>query len=111
MVASFRLTIPTVFGQIKDGTVSKHHLPALKTYVLWNSHDNISGVKYYIERGIDDQRLTLVQDIDTYLDMHPKARSLAIDLQQASHSFVADLSSWIDSFVQELTTTSEATLD
>ena len=111
MLASFCLTLPTVFGQIKDGRVSKHHLPTLKTYSMWNSYDNISGVKFYIERGINDQRLTLVQDIDTYLGEYPKAQSLATDLQQALHAIIADLSSWIDSFVQELTTTSEATLE
>ncbi len=37
-VASFKIIYPTVFGYVKEGTLtSKHHLPAIKTFKDWNS--------------------------------------------------------------------------
>mmetsp|Transcript_12456 Transcript_12456/g.17918 ORF Transcript_12456/g.17918 Transcript_12456/m.17918 type:complete len:266 (+) Transcript_12456:290-1087(+) len=58
IVASFRVLLPTVFSRTKDGTVphsaGTQHLPAVKSYLAWNPHDSITGVKQYIEKGLDD---------------------------------------------------------
>jgi hypothetical protein len=55
-MASFRLTLPMVFGRTKEGTSlsSKHHLPAVKSFKDWNTYDGVSGVKGYIATGMDD---------------------------------------------------------
>lgn len=58
MVASFRITLPTVLGLVKDGSAGsapRRPLPAVKDYATWNNHDAESGVKQYIERGLDDE--------------------------------------------------------
>jgi hypothetical protein len=48
-VASFKITSPTVFGYIKEGSSSsKHHLPAVKSFKDWNSFDCESGIKAFI---------------------------------------------------------------
>lgn len=108
MVASFRITLPTVFGQVKEGTTSKHHLPAVKTYAAWNSNDNASGAKYYIISGLDDKRISLMFDFDTLLEGFPTAKSLASDLHFAAHSFVTEMCSWVDAFYLELISTADA---
>jgi hypothetical protein len=55
-MASFRLILPTVFGKTKEGAtpVSKHHLPAIKSFKDWNTFDGVSGVKGYISLGMED---------------------------------------------------------
>lgn len=73
MVASFCITLPAVFcrNQKDDTPGTARHLPALKTYLAWNAHDNSSGAKQYIERGLNDLRISLKYDITTslYRDM------------------------------------------
>jgi hypothetical protein len=65
-MTSFRLVLPTVFGRVKDGTptTGRHHLPAIKSFKEWNTYDGVSGVKSYINTGMEDLKYQLCQDID-----------------------------------------------
>ncbi len=112
-VASFKITYPTVFGYVKDGSANaKHHLPAVKSFKEWNSFDAESGIKSFIMNGMEDLKLQLYQDISTYFgDQFYDARVLANDMHSKSQVFIAELSNWMDAFYQELLTTSEATED
>jgi len=112
-MASFRLILPTVFGRVKEGSPSsaKHHLPAVRSFKDWNTFDGVSGVKSFIASGMEDLRYQFRQDIDRALDLaaHTKARLLATEMLETSQTFVMEMSSWVDSFFQELVSTSEAT--
>jgi len=111
-VASFKITYPTVFGYIKEGSSSsKHHLPAVKSFKDWNSFDCESGVKAFILNGMEDLKLQLYQDITSFFleDKFYDARMLAHDMHNKSQIFVAEMCNWMDVFYQELLTTSEAT--
>lgn len=114
-MASFRLVLPTVFGRVKDGspTTGKHHLPAIKSFKEWNTYDGVSGVKSYINTGMEDLKYQLRQDIDHSfnLEQHYNARLLAMEMHELSQNFVLEMSSWMDAFYQELVTTSEASED
>jgi len=112
-MASFRLVLPTVFGRTKEGAPvsAKHHLPSVKSFREWNTYDGVSGVKGYISSGMEDLKYQFRQDIDHALDLtrHSRARLLAMEMHEGSQNFVMELSSWVDSFYQELVTTSEST--
>lgn len=55
---------PMVFGYVKKGTVTmKNHLPAVKTFKEWNSFDSKSGIKSFIDNGMEDLKMQLYQDI------------------------------------------------
>ena len=111
-VASFKITYPTVFGYITEGSSSsKHHLPAVKSFKDWNSFDCESGVKAFILNGMEDLKLQLYQDITSFFleDKFYDARMLAHDMHNKSQIFVAEMCNWMDVFYQELLTTSEAT--
>ncbi len=112
-VASFKITYPTVFGYVKEGsTNARHHLPAVKSFKDWNSFDAESGIKSFIMNGMEDLKLQLYQDISTFFgDQFYDARVLANDMHSKSQVFVAELSNWMDVFYQELLTTSEASED
>jgi hypothetical protein len=101
-----------VFGRVKEGTPAspKHHLPAVKSFKEWNTYDGVSGVKSYINTGMEDLKYQLHQDIDQSfdLDQHSQARLLAMEMHELSQNFVMEMGSWMDSFFQELVTTSEA---
>jgi len=111
-VASFKITYPTVFGYIKEGSSSlKHHLPAVKSFKDWISFDCESGVTAFILNGMEDLKLQLYQDITSFFleDKFYDARMLAHDMHNKSQIFVAEMCNWMDVFYQELLTTSEAT--
>jgi len=112
-MASFRLILPTVFGRMKEGSAvsAKHHLPAVRSFKDWNTFDGVSGVKSFISSGMEDLRYQFCQDIERALDSseHTKARLLAVEMLEASQTFVMEMSSWVDAFYQELVATSEAT--
>jgi len=113
-VASFRLVLPTVFGRTKEGAppVSvKHYLPAVKTFKDWNTFDGVSGTKGYITAGMEDLKYQFCQDIDQSFDPLSQANThgLALEMHELSQNFVMEMCSWMDSFFQELVTTSEAT--
>jgi len=111
-IASFKITYPTVFGYVKEGTVTtKNHLPAVKTFKEWNSFDSESGIKSFIANGMEDLKLQLYQDIASIFaaDNLYEARVLANDMHAKSQIFVAEMANWMDVFYQELLTTSEAT--
>jgi hypothetical protein len=114
-MASFRLVLPTLFGRVKDGspTTGKHHLPAIKSFKEWNTYDGVSGIKSYINAGMEDLKHQLRQDIDHSfsLEQHSNARILAMEMHELSQNFVLEMSSWMDAFYQELLTTSEASED
>jgi hypothetical protein len=112
-VASFKITNPTVFGYVKEGTANiKQHLPAVKSFKEWNSFDSESGVKSFILNGMGYLKLQLYQDISTFFDeQFYDARVLANDMLSMAQIFVAELSNWMDVFYQELLTTSEASED
>jgi hypothetical protein len=111
-MATFRLVLPSVFGRVKEGTPAsaKHHLPAVKSFKEWNAYDGVSGVKSYINTGMEDLKYQLRQDIDQNFDLaqHSQARLLAMEMHELSQNFVMEMGSWMDSFFQELVTTSEA---
>ncbi len=111
-VVSFKITYPTVFGYVKEGTSNaKHHLPAVKSFKEWNAFDAESGVKSFILNGMEDLKVQLYQDISSFFDtdQHYDARVLAHDMHSKSQIFVAEMCNWMDMFYQELLTTSEAT--
>ncbi len=114
-MASFRLTLPMVFGRIKEGRPGsgKHHLPAVKTFKECYTFDGISGIKSYISQGMEDLKYQLRQDIDQTFGSEAlsKARLLAMEMHELAQNFVMELSTWMDSFYQELIYTSEATED
>jgi hypothetical protein len=62
---------------------------------------------------MEDLRYQLRQDIDHSFDLsqHSQARLLASEMHELSQSFVLEMGSWMDSFYQELITTSEASED
>ena len=112
-IASFRTTLPHVFGYVKDGTNTKFPLPALKSYQDWNSHDQDSGVKNYIIRGMADLSIQIPQDIANELvgDQWTDARMLANSMHSASQEFIARLSGFFDEMYNELLYSSGATAD
>jgi len=101
-----------VFGRVKEGSSpsAKHHLPAIRRFKEWNTYDGVSGIKSYINTGMEDLKYQLRQDIDQGLDLthHPHARLLAMEMHELSQNFVMEMGSWMDSFFHELVTTSEA---
>mmetsp|Transcript_6937 Transcript_6937/g.10101 ORF Transcript_6937/g.10101 Transcript_6937/m.10101 type:complete len:432 (-) Transcript_6937:2302-3597(-) len=113
IVASFKVLLPTVFSRSKDGSVpaasGSHHLPAVKSYLAWNPHDGVTGVKQYIEKGLDDLRRTLGNDIDSYFVDNPEARMLAMELLSLSCGFISEMCNWIDTFFHELVNLSGVT--
>lgn len=106
-LASFRTTLPYVFGHEKDGVphTSKHALPAVKTFREWNPFDQDSGVMNFILQGIHDLKFQIPQDISNELcgDEYAEARRLAIDMHSYSHFFIGEMCTWVTGFVQELT--------
>lgn len=102
-----------MFSRTKDGTVphaaGMQHLPAVKSYLAWNPHDGVTGVKQYIEMGLDDLRRTLSNDIDSFFIEHPEARMLATELLGLSCGFIAEMCNWIDTFFNELVVLSGVT--
>ena len=56
-------------------------------------------------------RITLKYDINTVLSGHPEAKSLTNDMHGAPHTFVSELSSWVDLFYQELLTMFETSTE
>jgi hypothetical protein len=114
-VAPFKLTLPTMFGNIKEGTPSssKCFLPAIMTFNNWNSFSNIWGVKTYIMNGLDDLKVQIQQDIYNIFpdDSDYEARLLAQDMHTNSQAFAAEMCGWMDTLYQELRSTSEATED
>ena len=113
IVASFKVLLPTVFSRSKDGAVpaatGSHHLPAVRSYQAWNPHDGVTGVKQYIEKGLDDLRRTLGNDIDSYFVDNPEARMLALELLSLSCGFISEMCNWIDTFFHELVNLSGVT--
>jgi hypothetical protein len=95
---------------VKEGTTNvKHNLPAVKSFKDWNAFDAESGVKSFILNGMEDLKLQLYQDINTFFgDQFYEARVLANDMHSKSQMFVAEMANWMDVFYQELLTTSEA---
>ncbi len=89
-MASFRLVLPSVFGRVKEGSSlsAKHHLPAIRSFKEWNTYDGVSGVKSYINTGMEDLKYQLRQDIDQGFDLahHPQARLLAMEMHELSHN-------------------------
>ena len=108
-VESFRLVLPTVFGEVKEayGTV-KYLLPWVKDYQTWNPHDNISGTQWLIEQGMDDQKIQVHQDI--YLAFGDRQEEMlpALDLHEGAQTFMAEICGWINASSQELLTMSNA---
>ena len=84
IVASFKTLMPTVFSKTKDGGVPSATgslpLPAVKSYHAWNPFDGATGVKQFIKKGMDDLRLSLGNDVDTFFADHDEARMLASEL-------------------------------
>jgi len=112
-MASFRLVLPTVFGRTKEGAppVSvKHYLPAVKTFKDWNTF-GVWGTEGYITAGMEDLKYQFCQDIDQSFDplSQANAHGLALEMHELLQNFVMEMCSWMDSFFQELVTTSEAT--
>ena len=112
-IASFKTTLPHVFGHTKDGVVSpKHKLPAVKTYSDWTTFDQDSGVMNYILRGIDDLKIQIISEIHSVLgDDFPEASKLASEMHTASHYFVCQLCTFITDFVQEMSSTAESPIE
>ncbi len=111
-IASFKITYPTVFGHVKEGTtVTKNHLPAVKSFKEWNSFDSETGVKSFILNGMEDLKLQVYQDIANLFvsDQFYDAQVLANDMHSKSQIFVAEMTNWMDVFYQELLATSKAT--
>ncbi len=81
-VASFKITYPTVFGYVKEGTANlKHILPAVKSFKDWNSFYSESGIKSFILNGMEDLKLQLYQDIAGFFgDQFSEAWGLANDM-------------------------------
>ena len=106
-LASFRTTLPYVFGHEKDGVphTSKHALPAVKSFKEWNPFDQDSGVMNFILQGIHDLKFQIPQDINNELggEEFAEARRLALDMHSYSHFFVGEMCTWVTGFVQELT--------
>jgi hypothetical protein len=113
IVASFKTLMPTVFSKSKDGGVPSATgslpLPAVKSYRAWNPFDGATGVKQFIEKGLDDLRLSLGNDVETFFVDHDEARMLASELLTRSRTFVTELCSWMDSFYGELISQSQIT--
>jgi len=111
-MASFRLILPSVFGRSKEGSSAsaRHHLPSVRSFREWNTYDGVSGVKSFISSGMEDLKYQFWQDIEHAMDMetHTKARLLASEMHKCAQGFIMEMSSWIDSFYQELVSTSKA---
>jgi hypothetical protein len=114
-MASFRLILPTVFGRTKEGAPvsAKHLLPAVKSFKDWNTYDGVSGTKGCMAAGMEDLKYQFRQDINQSFqsDGQMPARTLALEMHDLAQNFVMEMSSWMDSFYQELVTTSEASED
>lgn len=110
-IAAFRIIVPTLLGRTKEGDKLSINTPlaALPDYATWNSNDNFSDVKSRIQRGLDDLKLQIGDAITTSCYLHPKAERLAQKMHDLSHTFLSELSSWIDSFYNELKATSHCT--
>ena len=105
-LASFRTTLPYVFGHEKDGVphTSKHAIPAVKSFREWNPFDQDSGVMNFIIKGIHDLKFQIPQDINNELagEEFAEARRLALDMHSYSHFFIGEMCTWVTGFVQEL---------
>ena len=112
-IASFRTTLPHVFGYCKDGVVSaKHKLPAVKKYEDWTTFDQDSGVMNFILRGIDDLKIQITNEIHSTLgDEFPEAVKLATEMHTASHYFICQLCTFVTDFVQEMSSTAESPIE
>jgi hypothetical protein len=97
---------------VKEGTTNvENHFPAVKSFNEWNSFDATSGVRTTILNGMEDPKLHKYQDISNFLnkDQFYVARVLASNMHSKSQVYIAEMTSWMDVFYQELLTTSEAT--
>jgi hypothetical protein len=85
-MASFCVALPTVFGWVKDGdhVSTWNYLPAMKSFREWNTHDGVSGIKSYINTGIEDLSYQLHQDIghNFGLSQHSDARLLVMEMHE-----------------------------
>ncbi len=108
--AAFQITLPTIFGYVKDGASTKFHLPAVKSCKEWNPNDGVSGVQGYIVAGLHDLSLQVRQEIEDSFDVHQvKAKSLARDMHDFSQSFLSALMDFVNSFYTELCVNSKST--
>jgi hypothetical protein len=110
--ASFQITLPSVFGYVKEGGSTKYPLPAVKTYQEWNPTDGTSGVRGYIVAGLADLNLQVRQEIeDTFDAGNFKAKALARDMHDFSQSFLAQMMNFGEEFYHELINHSESKPD
>ncbi len=108
--ASFRLILPTVFGYVKEGTSTRHNLPAVRSFKDWNPRDGTSGVKAYIATGLDDLKLQVRQEIeDSFPTDESEAKSLARDMHDGSQTFLSELMAFSGDFFDELMHSSDTT--
>jgi hypothetical protein len=114
-IASFKITFPTVFGQVKGegsgSAQSRYHLPAVRSFKDWNAHDGESGTKKFILDGLYDLKRQFLSDVGSIFneDKFYDAWIMATDMHSKSDQFITEMCGWMDAFYFELRETSEAT--
>eukprot|EP00956_Cyclotella_meneghiniana_P032787 scaffold91465_cov37-Cyclotella_meneghiniana.AAC.3 len=78
--ASFESVVPELFAGAKAAAREVSHrssMAGVNTYQKWDRGDNLSGVKPYIEKGLDDLERTLSQQVSAlFSSYHPDLRYL-----------------------------------
>jgi hypothetical protein len=112
-IASFKTTLPYVFGAKSENATSKHKLPGVKSFDEWTVFDQDSGVMNFILKSMEDFKIQALEDINAELDMgtYPDANKLASEMYMASHYFICQMCTFITEFVMEMKNTVESTTE
>mmetsp|Transcript_10104 Transcript_10104/g.14571 ORF Transcript_10104/g.14571 Transcript_10104/m.14571 type:complete len:742 (-) Transcript_10104:1161-3386(-) len=110
-IGSFRILLPSVFGNVKEGATTKYNLPAVKNYKEFNPQDGVSGVKDFVVNGLDDLDRQVQGEISDTFDPSGQleAKALALDMHTQSRRFILEMCAWMDQFYHELVESSEST--
>jgi len=85
---------PTVFGRTNSlGLDDSKFLPALPSPDKWDSGS--TGLRYQINKSLVDVTLQVESAINSILDLHIKARQLAMECLIESERFISELSHFI----------------
>jgi hypothetical protein len=101
IVTSFSLDLPEAFGSLPSSGVARDSrvLPALPTYKEWDGGDGYNGLRI----ALADRGKEWVTSLSTYYRgrLTGEALTIANEMLSRSKTFIADLSTWINTTYQD----------
>jgi hypothetical protein len=101
VVTSFSLELPEAFGSLPNSGVTRDSrvLPSLPTYKEWDGGDGYNGLRITLSDRISE----FVPQMGYYYRtrLAGEALNVAIEMLSTSKTFIADLSTWVNTTYQD----------